>query len=498
MRFPLAAIAATVLLASPFALAAFHGGYGEEARLVAGVSIWLLVAVAAVAAPVPLPRRAPARLAVGGLAALLALTLVSLAWAPLAAPAYGDAQRVALYLGALVAGLAFLRAHGIARWVVPALAAGAIATVVVGLSERLAPWLVTLERSAAAGGRLSAPLGYWNAMGALAAIGLVLSVGVAGDVTRQARVRAAAAAAAPLLGAGIALSYSRGAIVAAGAGVAVVLLSRPSRAQLRAAVIAVAAAVIAGIAAVLLPDVGDLTAVEGRRSLQGAVLAVVLLVAAAAAWAAQRTGASQDDGRSARSTPRPWLIGAAMVVVTLAAVALMATAESGRRTGDPAFGAQAERLRSVESNRYAYWRVAVDTWAEHPIAGAGSGAFAVEWLRRRTVSGAARDAHSLPLETAAELGIAGLLALGLLVAGVVAGFIRLHRFAPGAEAAAAGGLAAWSVHALLDWAWEMPSVTLVALLLAAAGLAAAEERQRAANARGRQSAEPTATTAAIA
>jgi hypothetical protein len=91
-----------------------------------------------------------------------------------------------------------------------------------------------------------------------------------------------------------------------------------------------------------------------------------------------------------------------------------------------------------------------------------------------------------------------MIALGLLVAGVVGGFVRLHHVAPSLGATAAGGLAAWSVHALLDWAWEMPSVTLIAVLLAAAGLAAAEERQRMADARGRQSAEPTATPAAIA
>jgi O-antigen ligase len=135
----------------------------------------------------------------------------------------------------------------------------------------------------------------------------------------------------------------------------------------------------------------------------------------------------------------------------------------------------------VQSNRYQYWRVAVATWADHPLAGAGSGAFAVEWLRRRTVAASARDAHSLPLETAAELGLAGLLALGLLVAGVIAALVRLQRVARGV--AAAGGLAAWSVHATLDWAWEMPSVTLLAVLLAAAVIGAAEEPQRGSEAR---------------
>ena len=501
MRFPLLVIAAAILLAVPTVLAAFHGGYGEQPRLAAAVVTWLLVAIAAVAAPAPLPRGVPGRLAIGGLAALLALTLGSLAWAPQAAAAYGDAERVALYLGTLIGGLALLRPPGVARWVVPALAAGAIAAVVVGLSERVAPWLVELERSPAAGGRLSAPLGYWNAMGALAAVAMVLCLGVAGDPVRAPRLRAAAAATAPLLGAGVALSFSRGAILAAAVGVAVVLVSRPRRSQVRSAAIVTAAAVGAGAVAVLLPDVGDLAAAESRRSFQGAVLAVVLVAGTAAAWAAQRAAAGREaapnDRAAASRMSRPRLAVGAIVVLTVGAVAALA-AETGPRSGDPAFGARAERLRSVQSNRYAYWQAAVETWADHPIAGAGSGAFAVEWLRRRTVAASARDAHSLPLETAAELGIAGLLALALLVAGAVAGVVRLHRLAPGVGAAAAGGLAAWSAHAMLDWAWEMPSLTLIALLLAAAVLATGEERHTAGDARSDRKAEPTAMNAATA
>src|SRR4051812_22583003 len=264
-RLPLA-VAAGALLALPLVLAFFHGGYDPDARVAAAIVAWLLAAFAAVAAPAPLPRGAPARVAVGGLAGLLALTLLSLAWAPLAAVTYADAERVALYLGALVAGIALLRA-GAARAVVPALAASAFAIVLVGLSERLAPWLVTLERSRAAGGRLQAPLGYWNAMGAIAAIGLVLCVGLAGDPTRAQRTRAIAAAGASTLGAGLILSFSRGALLAAAAGVAVVLLSRPSRAQLRAAIVVLAAAAGAGGGAALLPA---RKGPEGARTAPGA------------------------------------------------------------------------------------------------------------------------------------------------------------------------------------------------------------------------------------
>ena len=94
-------LAALALLLLPAVLGFFAGGFREPQRLLAGIAVWLLVAGLAVAAPRPFPRSRPALLALGGLAALLVLTVASFAWAPLLGPAYGDAQRLALYLGAL-------------------------------------------------------------------------------------------------------------------------------------------------------------------------------------------------------------------------------------------------------------------------------------------------------------------------------------------------------------------------------------------------------------
>ena len=63
------------------------------------------------------------------------------------------------------------------------------------------------------------------------------------------------------------------------------------------------------------------------------------------------------------------------------------------------------------------------------------------------------DAHSLYLETLAELGLVGLALLVLALAPpLVAGF-------RGVEAAATGGYVAFLIHAGLDWDWELPAVT---------------------------------------
>ena len=63
----------------------------------------------------------------------------------------------------------------------------------------------------------------------------------------------------------------------------------------------------------------------------------------------------------------------------------------------------------------------------------------------------------------------------LFLGGVGAAAVRLYRSDPGAAAGLIAALAAWTLHAGLDWDWEMPAVTLTALLLAAALIAWSEE-----------------------
>ena len=169
---------------------------------------------------------------------------------------------------------------------------------------------------------------------------------------------------------------------------------------------------------------------------------------------------------AARDAPvrlaRPLAIGA---LIVLLAGTVIAAASGG--TG-PASSTEAGRLISAQSNRSAYWRVAAEVFAEHPLNGIGSGSFGVEWLQRREIAEAVRDAHSLYLETAAELGLVGLAALVAFLAGIVLAARRA------AQPAAIAALAAFALHAGLDWDWELPALSLVAILLAARVIAAQE------------------------
>ena len=473
MRPALLTAARITLLAGPALLAFFDGGYFGGPRLIAAIVAWVLVVVGLIAVP-RLPRIGPpAFVAIAGLALLAGWTALSTTWAPLETPAEDAVERALLYLGALVAALFLLGDRRAARAAEPALAAGILVVIGYGLAGRLVPDLVPLERTLSAGGRLDQPLSYWNAEGALAAVGVVLCARIAGDRARPVALRVAAAAAAAPLGLGVYLTFSRGALAALGVGLAVLLALTPTWTQVRAAAIALEGAALAAIVASLLPAVEDAEG-DGMTG-QGLVMLLALLAAmSTAALLQRRSAAAEDEGTThvgpLRIRAAAW---AAAVLLALAPFGA-AAAERGEPSAGPAFGAGAERLSSAGSNRYDYWEAAVKAFGDDPLAGGGAGSFAVAWLEHRELDEVVRDAHSLELETAAELGLVGIALLLLLFGGVAAAAARVARDDPGLAAGPVAVLALWAAHSAIDWDWELPALTLVAVILAGLLLAAAE------------------------
>ncbi|HLM08400.1 MAG TPA: O-antigen ligase family protein [Thermoleophilaceae bacterium] len=473
MHSAVAAALAASLIAGPTVLAFFSGGYFERPRLIAGILAWVAVLAAVVVARRPLPRASGARLALAGLAGLCVWTALSLLWTPIAGATEDDLQRVLLYLAYFGACVVLFRAAWVSDRLEPALAAGTVIVTCYALSERLLPDLIDLSGSVTAGGRLEQPLTYWNASGALAALGVVLCVRLVGDKRRDARLRAAAAAATVPLAAGIYLSLSRGVLAALTVGLSVLVAVAPDgRAQLRAVAIALVTSVPAAVVAGALPAVRTLDGSAAARRAEGLVmLAVLAALAAAAALLARR------EARSARPSGGPLrarhrALATAGVGLVLGGALLGAAAlESKPKSRSPAFGANPERLQSLDSNRYSYWRVALDTFSERPVLGIGSGAFVVEWLQQRDVDDPTREPHSLYLETLAELGLVGFAALAAFVGGVAAAARELWRRDPGLAAGPIAALVLFAAHAGIDWDWEMPALTLVALALAGAAVA---------------------------
>jgi O-Antigen ligase len=464
------------LLLGPAVLAFASGGYFPAARLWAAIAAWALLALAALATPGPLlPRSAGARIALAALAGLTIWTAISASWAPAADTADDALQRCLLYLAALAAATLALRDRRAARAAEPVLALGALVVVGYGLSGRLLPGIVHLHASLRAGGRLEQPITYWNATGALAALGLVLSARLAGDRTRARAVRVAAAAAAAPLGMGVYLSFSRAAAAALLAGaVALVLLAR-TRPQLRATAVALEAAALGAVVAAPFDTVRALA--PGHAERDGAIvlallLAVMALAAGVQAWGAREEARGGVPPGRLRLARRARLATLALLAATAVAPYAAALAQSGAHTAG--FGATNSRLSDVGSHRRAYWKVAVQTLADHPLRGAGAGSYGIEWLRRRPIAEVVVNAHSLELETAAELGLVGLALLLATLAGVALAAREALRADPLLAAGPAAACVTWLLHAGIDWDWQVPALSGVAVVLAGLLLGAAE------------------------
>jgi hypothetical protein len=133
------------------------------------------------------------------------------------------------------------------------------------------------------------------------------------------------------------------------------------------------------------------------------------------------------------------------------------------------------RLFQLSGNgRVELWRAAGHDYADHPLTGSGAGTFERFWQSQKNATFKVRDAHSLYIETLAELGPVGLaLLIALLAVPLGAGIaVRRQPMLPAALAA----YAAFVIHAGVDWDWELGGVTLTALFIGSLGIIALRSR----------------------
>jgi O-antigen ligase len=393
--------------------------------------------------------------ALAGLATFVGWTALSASWSSAPTGSLHDAQRGLIYVAALLALLLLVDSESV-RELLGGAAAGVVLVSGYSFGERLFA-TTAIPDDPVSRTRLTEPLGYANALGILATLGVLLALGLATHA-RGSLERAAWAAAPPLLLSTLALTQSRGATIALAAGVAVLLLLERLRAELLSVVLVVAipSAVAVGLtlSSHALTD-AQATSTEISSAGRRLGIAVALLMAAAglAALACDRL-------TSRLRGPRLSWVVPTVIALGLASVAAVAVVGVDRALGP----------------RVDYWRVAWHEFAHNRLLGSGSSTFAESWQR----TGAAitvLDAHSIYLETLAELGLLGLL---LLVAAFSVPLVaavrgREHGFA----APATSVWVAFVVHAGLDWDWEMPAVTLTALAAAVALLVASRLRGRA-------------------
>jgi hypothetical protein len=459
-------------------LAYFSGGYGVQSQQLGVAAALAALAVLAATSPWPLVGSRTGLVALAALAGLTLWTGLSVDWARIRDLAANETAQVGLYTSVFAGTLIAVQDRRVRSLAPILLLAGIVTVALYALGTRLLPDIVAPALSLRAGSRLEQPITYWNALGLLMAFGMLLAACVASDARLDLRARALACAAAVPCATVLYLTFSRGSLVALAAGLVALFLVRPRRTLLVASGLVLAGAIVLALVLQLLPAVLELGDDSAAQTRQGAVMALAVGAVTAlvclgfARMARPRPGGDALElGSLAR---RGLALGSVATVVAVGW--FIATASE---TTDP-LPSSKERLTEVSTNRGEYWRVATQSFADHPLAGVGAGSYGVEWRRERESDDFAQDAHTLYLETLAELGLVGGLLLALFVGAVLVGLARTVRDGTDPLApAAAACTAAFLVHVGLDWTWEFPAVTLIALIFAAAATQPVRARTRA-------------------
>ncbi len=468
---------AIAVTAATFLLAFKGGFYQPQDREALTVVVWWAIALGAIFGlwpRAPVPRSA---LVAGGLLAAFALwTGLSALWAPARETALAELGRVLLYLGIFLLALLATRPGDGGR-IADGLGLGIAAVAALALASRLFPDLVgTTELDRLLPGatdRLTYPVDYWNGLGILLGLGFALLLRTA--ATEGARWRPLAIAPVPVLSCAIYLTSSRGGVLVAATGMVVlvaltdrrVLTAVATGLGLGASVLAIAVlrardAVVSG------PFESDLASSQGRSAALLIVL-ISLLTGLPMLFVAALA--------PVRPRMAPALRGAGVAAAVVAALAAIALLHPGQRFEEfrapPASGdvsIESHLFSAGGSGRWQFWDGALDQFAAHPLAGGGAGSYESWWAVNGSIPYFLRDAHSVWLETAGELGVLGIaLLVAFVTSALVGGALALRRGPPEERATPAALMAvviAFCAGAAVDWMWEMTVVAAIAVLCA--------------------------------
>lgn len=496
------------VMASLGALSFADGGYGGLALGATTAVIWTLVGFLALTGSIGRVSVGSGTLvAAGCLAGLAALTALSLRWAGDDGSGFLDVVRIGAYLGVFLLASLLVR-RGEAGPVLAALATVGTGIAIAALASRLLgigegdSGLAAAQP--AASGRLSYPIGYWNGLGALTAMTFPLLVWLGSHAT-VSRARPLALALIPVVLLAAYMTSSRGALLAAlvGAGVMVVPGGRRALHVLLAGILLTLPAIVAasttdGILTSPGTGVG-----EAELTVLVALLAPML---PALVFGSRVIGAAERMGRMGPRIPARYLL----VALAAAAVAVVLAAGPSGLVGDFRGTPKGSRtaggsgiVSTSGSGRAQFWATALEAFADEPGRGVGAGGYAAYWTRNGSLSIPTRNAHSEPLELAAELGAPGLVLFAGFFVTVIACGVGRARGPDGPVAGAALGLLiAGLIGICIDWTWDIPALAVPVLIAAGllAGPAFGSERLRAsarAGPRVRALSEPACTLALV-
>ena len=412
------AMAVCLLAAGTFFLAYENGSYSISQRETLAALVWWTLAIGTLLGILPRATPAASAWATGVLVAVFGVfTAASAFWANSAEKAFEEGDRVWLLAGIYLL-VVFLSPPGSALFWVRGLGLGVTAVGALALVSRLWPHLFSQTAQTAAlfpsaAKRLSFPVGYWNGLATLIALGVPLLLALA-VAERRPIARGLALAPVPALVGVVYLTSSRGGSLALVlATLLFLVLAGRFLSACGATLVGVAGA--AGVVAVLhaRPELVNTPLESAIAESQGrsAALWIGLICLGTGAL----YGALTAFGPEAPPLPRAlgWIAGVVFVIVAALAIA---AAHPGKRFEEfkavpsdlGSESIQQHLLSSTSNGRWQLWQVAADEFRDHPAVGGGAGSYEAEWAEHGTLKLFVRDAHSLYIETLGELGIVGL------------------------------------------------------------------------------------------
>ena len=466
-------IPAAGILAVWAALMPADGGYFARDWQPAGILVAVLWLVAVVGGGRLVPPGRWERAALAALGGLAGLAFLSTLWADSQATAWGTASQfltVVLSVWTLalmpwrpaaaqlcLGGFAFAAAIALGGSLVSAMGAG-------DLTGRFID------------GRWAQPIGYPNGLANFAFFAALPVLAVSGSPARHWAIKGAALALATFLAGCALLPQSRGAVLAMVVASAVLVALSPLRWRMAARLAVVGAALticsgpILGLYDVAREGTGVGAAVDDAVR---AILLATLLGGVGGALLALGERRVQVPARVARTSG---IVALAVIALAGAGAAVVnadridrfvdrhrdAWQKPGSEFEDEEVGGTTRLLSSDPLQRYQYWHVALDAFADRPLAGVGAGGFETRYTLERSEPKYSSFPHSLFMRVLAEAGLLGVLALLAFLAAVLGGLLRGMRQAdPEDRVVAAGALAAavcFLIHAQLDWLEEFPAL----------------------------------------
>jgi len=466
--------------------AASQGGYPVTHWAPGGLIVLTLLAIALWSVPLRL-RDVPVavRIAVGCLALYTVWSFLSILWARVPGDAWEGADRTLLYLLVFMLFALWPQRGTSAAFLLVSWTLAMIGlTAFVMLHVNGASSLSALFSE----GRLKYPADYENASAATWAMVVWPALLLAACERIPWGLRGALAGGAVLLADLALFSQSRGSFYATPVMLIIVFALMPGR--LRTFVVLVPIVIGIGVTAPGVLRVGE-RLVHGdnaKAALHHATMAaflaallVGLVVALGAAIEGRRSFSATAAARVHRGV-------AALAIATLLAVLAGGWVVAGNpvarvRHGWDTFksprgyaaNGSGNRLTSgLGSQRYDFYRVALNEFAAHPLTGIGADNFQQEYLMHGRSEATPHYPHSVELRTLAQTGVIGaLLALLGLGAALVAAVRAIRSsvtrgsdpLARAVAIAALGGFVYWAVHGSVDWFWEVAGLGAPAFAL---------------------------------